>query len=184
MELESLEYKLLMEDGRDTEVLGRLAHLNVATAAYMAAIARYPKSNIALHHGARIIKRNDGEPVPDPPRDPNARSWSVHFIGGKRMERLGIVEAADEAGAIDAAAALFGVDSLRRKRLTVRSLVESDRRSPLIPQLHHVPAAGWQNAAARAFARLRLVAEAVRRERLPEQLRLNGCAGRSPPIPR
>jgi hypothetical protein len=122
MELESLEYKIVMEDGRDTEVLGRLAHLGMATAAYMAAIALYPKRNIALRHGALIIKRNDGEPRPEPPRDPNARSWSVHFIGGKRMERLGIVEAVDEARAVETAAALFGLDSLRRKRLAVRSL--------------------------------------------------------------
>jgi hypothetical protein len=57
-----------------------------------------------------------------PPRDPNARSWSVHFIGGKRMERLGTMEAVDGAWAIDAATALFGLDNLRRKRLAVRSL--------------------------------------------------------------
>jgi hypothetical protein len=43
MELESLEYKIVMEQGRDTEVLGRLANLYMATAAYMAAIARCPK---------------------------------------------------------------------------------------------------------------------------------------------
>jgi hypothetical protein len=33
MELESLEYKIVMEAGRDTEVLGRLANLHMATAA-------------------------------------------------------------------------------------------------------------------------------------------------------
>jgi hypothetical protein len=122
MELECLEYKIVMEDGHDTEVLGRLANLHMATAAYMAAIAWYPKGNIALRQGASIIRRNDGEPKPEPPRDPNARSWSVHFIGGKRMERLGTVEAVDETRAIDAAAALFGLDNLRRKRLAVRSM--------------------------------------------------------------
>jgi hypothetical protein len=84
MELESLEYKIVMEDGRDTEVLGRLTNLHMATAAYMAAIARHPKRNITLRQGTRIIKRNDGEPRPEPPRDPNSRSWSVHFIGGVR----------------------------------------------------------------------------------------------------
>jgi hypothetical protein len=122
MELESLEYRIVMEDGRDTEVLGGLAHLGMATAAYVAAIARHPKRNIALRHGTGIIKRYDGEPRPDPPHDPNARSWSVHFIGGKRLERLGIVEAVDEAAAVEAAAALFGLDNLQRKRLAVRSL--------------------------------------------------------------
>ena len=120
MELESLEYKIVMENGPDTEVLGRLAHLDMVTAAYMAAIARYPKRNITLRHNARIIRRNHGQPKPEPPQDPNARSWSVHFIGGKRMEWLGIVEAVDEPEAIDAAAARFGLDNLRRKRLAVR----------------------------------------------------------------
>jgi len=92
MERESLEYRIVMEDGRDTEVLGRLANLHMATAAYMAAVARHPKRNIALRRGATVIRRNDGEPQPAPPPDPNARSWSVHFIGGRRMERLGTVE--------------------------------------------------------------------------------------------
>jgi len=127
MELESLEYRVVMEDGRDTEVLGRLANLHLATAAYMAAIARFPTRNIALRHGARIIRRNDGEPKPEPRRDPKARSWSVHFIGGKRMERLGTVEAVDETTAIDTAAALFGLDKLRRKRLAVRTLDSGPR---------------------------------------------------------
>jgi hypothetical protein len=67
------------------------------------------------------FKRNDAEPRPEPPRAPNARSWSVHLIGGKRIERLGVVEAADETGAIEVAAALFGLDDLQRKRLTIRS---------------------------------------------------------------
>jgi hypothetical protein len=47
MELESLEYKIVMEDERDAERLGWLAHLDMATAAYMAPIARYPERNIA-----------------------------------------------------------------------------------------------------------------------------------------
>lgn len=92
-----------IEDGRGTEVLGRLAKLHVATAAYMAAIARHPKRNVTLRHGARTIKRYDGELRPA--RDLHAHRWSVHFIGGKRMERLGIVAAVDEAGAVEAAAA-------------------------------------------------------------------------------
>jgi hypothetical protein len=36
---------------------------------------------------------------------------SRQFIGGKRMERLGIVEAVDQTGGIDPAAALFGLDN-------------------------------------------------------------------------
>ncbi len=45
MEPESLEYKVVMEDGRDAEVLGRRANLHMATAAYMTAIARHPASD-------------------------------------------------------------------------------------------------------------------------------------------
>jgi hypothetical protein len=85
------------------------------------------KRNIALRRGAHTIKRYDGEPRPEAPRDPNARSWSVHFIGGKR---LGIVEAVDEAGAVEAAAALFGLDNLRRRWLAVRSLGKSPQEHP------------------------------------------------------
>jgi hypothetical protein len=43
------------------------ADLHMATTACIAAIARYPKRNIALRHGADIIKRYDvaGFPRPD-----------------------------------------------------------------------------------------------------------------------
>jgi hypothetical protein len=34
MEHESLDYKIVMEDGLAAEVLGRLANLDIATAAY------------------------------------------------------------------------------------------------------------------------------------------------------
>jgi hypothetical protein len=40
-----LEYKIAMDDGPDTEVLGRLAHLDIASAA---AIAKYPNRNVYL----------------------------------------------------------------------------------------------------------------------------------------
>jgi len=119
MELESLEFKVVMDDGPDTEVLARVATLEIASAAYMAAVAKYSLRNVKLCHGIRIVKRHDGEPRPEPPRDPNLRSWSAHLIGGSKMQLLGFVEAVDEAGAIDAAAALFGIDGARRKRLAV-----------------------------------------------------------------
>ena len=119
MELESLEFKVVMDDAPDTEVLARAASLDIGSAAYMAAVLRYPKRNLALRHGARIIKRHDSEPKPEPLRDPNLRSWSAHLIGGSKMQLLGFVEAVDEAGAIDAAAALFRIDGARRKRLSV-----------------------------------------------------------------
>jgi len=43
--------------------------------------------------GARIVKRHDGDPKPEPPRDPNLRSWSAHLIGGTKMQLLGFAEA-------------------------------------------------------------------------------------------
>jgi hypothetical protein len=119
METEKLEYKIVMDDGPDAEVLGRLAHLELASAAYMAAIVKYPLRNIQLRQGAQIIKRHDGEPRPEPPRDPNLKSWSVHLIGSKRMERLGVVEAVTEAAAIEAAVGVFSLDDQKRKRLAV-----------------------------------------------------------------
>jgi hypothetical protein len=64
MEHESLEFKIIMDDGPDTEVLARLAHLDLAGPAYRAAVFKYPTRNIALRHGARIIERHEGEPPP------------------------------------------------------------------------------------------------------------------------
>jgi hypothetical protein len=55
--------RLVMEDGRDTEVLGRLAHLGMATAAHIAAIAQYPKRT-SLRHGAF---KGELVPVPSQP---------------------------------------------------------------------------------------------------------------------
>jgi hypothetical protein len=40
------------------------------------------------------------------------------------------VEAVDEAGAVETAAALFGLDNLRRRRLAVRSLGKSPQEHP------------------------------------------------------
>jgi hypothetical protein len=119
MEHESLEYKIVMADGADSEVLARAASLDIAAAAYMAAVAKHPLRNIALRQGAQVIKRHDGEPKPEPPPDPNLRSWSVHLIGGKKMQSLGVIEAASEAAAIERAVVLFSLDSVRRKRLAV-----------------------------------------------------------------
>jgi hypothetical protein len=76
-----LEYKIVMADGADSEVLAHAASLDIAAAAYMAAVAKHPLRNIALRQGAQVIKRHDGEPKPEPPRDPNLRSWSVRFSG-------------------------------------------------------------------------------------------------------
>jgi hypothetical protein len=59
-------------------------------------VLKYPKRNIALRHGAQVIKRHDGEPKPEPPRDPNLKSWSAHLIGGKKMQSPGVIEAVSE----------------------------------------------------------------------------------------
>jgi hypothetical protein len=75
MELECLEYKIVMEDRRDTEVLGRLANLHMATAAYMAAIARYPKRNITLRQGTRSSSATTGS------RDRNHRATRTRAAG-------------------------------------------------------------------------------------------------------
>jgi hypothetical protein len=48
MERESLDYKIVMDDGPDTEVLGRLASLDIASAAYLQAVVRYPLRSVQL----------------------------------------------------------------------------------------------------------------------------------------
>jgi hypothetical protein len=119
METETLQYEIVMDDGPDAEVLGRLAHLDLANAAYLAAVVKYPLRNIQLRQGAQIIDRHDGEPKPEPPRDPNLKSWSAHLIGGKKLERLGVVEAVSEDAAIEVAVVRFSLDDQKRRRLAV-----------------------------------------------------------------
>jgi hypothetical protein len=121
MELERLEFKVVVDDtdSPDTEILARAASLDIASAAYMAAVAKYPNRNVQLRQGALIIRRNDGEPKPEPPRDPNLKSWSVYLIGGKKMQLLGSIEAVSEAAAIERAVVLFALDDQHRKRLAV-----------------------------------------------------------------
>jgi hypothetical protein len=119
MEHESLDYKIVMDAGPDTEVLGRLASLDIASAAYLHAVVKYPPRNVRLYDGEHIIKRHDGEPKPEPPKDPNLKKWSAHLIGGKKMQLLGFVEAVSELAAIETAVASFGLDDQKRRRLAV-----------------------------------------------------------------
>ena len=119
MEHERLEFKIVMTDGADSEVLARAASLDIAAAAYLAAVTKHPLRNVQLRQGAQVIKRHDGEPQPEPPRDPNLKSWSVHLIGGKKMQSLGVIEALSEAAAIERAVVLFALNDERRKRLAV-----------------------------------------------------------------
>jgi hypothetical protein len=55
MERESLDYAIVMDDGPDTEVLGRLASLDLADAAYLRAVVKYPLRNVRLCQGEQII---------------------------------------------------------------------------------------------------------------------------------
>jgi hypothetical protein len=54
MEHECLEFKIVMEDGPDLEVLARVSALDIAGSAYMASIAKYPKRtfNCAMVRGS------------------------------------------------------------------------------------------------------------------------------------
>jgi hypothetical protein len=114
-----LEYDVVMDAGPDTEVLGRVRDLDFGATVYMAAVAKYPNRNIQLRQGERIIKRHDGEPKPAPPApvDPNLKNWSIHLIGGKKMQHLGFVQAIGEQAEIEAAVEKFGLDDQKRRRL-------------------------------------------------------------------
>jgi hypothetical protein len=90
MEREKLEYDIVMDAGLHAEVLCRVRDLDFGAAVYMAAVAKYPNRNIQLRQDERIIKRHDGEPKPEPETtDPNLKSWSVHLIGGRKMQTWG-----------------------------------------------------------------------------------------------
>jgi hypothetical protein len=78
MEREQLDYAIVMENGPHSEVLGRVRDLDFGAAVFTAAVAKFPKRNIQLELGERIIKRHEGEP-PKPlpaPVDPNMKTWS------------------------------------------------------------------------------------------------------------
>jgi hypothetical protein len=59
--VEHLRYSLDVFDEHDNlvEVLGRLADLAVAHAAFEAAAAKYPEKHICLRERARVIRRYD-----------------------------------------------------------------------------------------------------------------------------
>lgn len=119
MEIERLEYKVVLEAPPDTEILARTAHLDMATAAYLTALTRYPKRNVQLRHGARVVRQHDGEPQPEPPKGPDVKAWSAHLIGGKRLRLVGYLEAATEAAAAETAVSLFRLSEPERRRLAV-----------------------------------------------------------------
>lgn len=51
METKKLQYQIVMDP--DAEVLGQLAHLELASAAYQAAVVKYPLRNIQLRRARR-----------------------------------------------------------------------------------------------------------------------------------
>jgi hypothetical protein len=116
-----LDFEIIMEGNPDSEVLGRLADLELGAAAFMAAVAKYSDRNIRLLQGERIIRRHDGDPAPtpEPPTDPNLKSWSVNLIGGRKMQHLGFVLAADAESAVIVAAERYELSPEKRKRLAV-----------------------------------------------------------------
>jgi len=59
--VEHLRYSIDVFDDRDNlvEVLGRLAELAIARAAYDAAVAKYPEKRICMREKARVIRRSD-----------------------------------------------------------------------------------------------------------------------------
>ncbi len=59
--VEYLRYSVDVFDERDSlvEVLGRLADLSVAHAAFEAALAKYPGKRLFLRERARVIRRHD-----------------------------------------------------------------------------------------------------------------------------
>jgi len=68
----------------------------------MMAVLKYPNRNLALRHGARIIKRHD---------EPKAGA----AVGREPEEQLlGYVEAVAKPAAIEAAVALFWIDDASR----------------------------------------------------------------------
>ncbi len=120
MEHEKLEYKLVMDDGPDTQVLARLVDLELGAAAYMAAIAKHAARNVYLRQGARIIKQNLGEPKPtEPAPDPALPDWDVRIIRGSKMDFRGTVMAKDEAEARKLAIDRFQLTGEQVKRLVV-----------------------------------------------------------------
>ncbi len=121
MERAKLEYDVVINAGPDTEVRSRVRDFDFGAAVYMAAVAKFPNRNIYLRRGAQVIKKPEGEPKPQPapPVDPNLKSWSVHLIGGRKMQHLGFVQAADAKAAMIVAGDKFELSPERRKRLAV-----------------------------------------------------------------
>jgi len=62
MPYEKLEYNVVMGDGPDSELLGRVRDLDFGDGRLHGGLAKYPNRNIRLLQGKRIIKQHDGAP--------------------------------------------------------------------------------------------------------------------------
>lgn len=121
--IEAGEYVVVLEEGADLRVLACAEHLDVAAAAYMAALSRYPKENVDLRYRTRVVKRHEGAPKPESVIDPALPDWDVRIIRGSRMDFRGTVMAADEVAAKDRAIEHFSLNGEEVKRLVVKSAV-------------------------------------------------------------
>lgn len=95
-----------------TQRVGR-AQPDLAT---VASIARYPKRNVQLRQGARILtrrRRAEGSAV----RGAELKSWSAHLAGGKKMQLPGYRET-------DAAVAALAEHRLRTESEYQRTLLD------------------------------------------------------------
>lgn len=120
-ENEKLEFKVVMDDPPDTEVLARVSHLEFGFAVFTAAIAKHPNRNIDLRHGARVIRRHQpNPPSPIEPIDFSQPLWRVIILRGSKGDDRGTVRAKDEAAAREAAIKRFKLNEFEQKRLAVR----------------------------------------------------------------
>lgn len=86
--IETGEYVVVLEEGPDLRVLARAERLDVAAAAYLAALSRYPRENADLRHRTRVsVQASSGTPKPEPvPDNPDLPDWDVRIIRGSRMD--------------------------------------------------------------------------------------------------
>jgi hypothetical protein len=117
--IDKLEYLVVIEDGLDLEVLGRLKDLDLGFVVFTTAIANNPLRNIFLRQGARIVRRHDGQPKQMEPTDPNLLDWDVNLIRGSKNDFKGIVMARDEEQAKKVAIEQFKLIAWQIERLMI-----------------------------------------------------------------
>ncbi len=124
--IEQGEYVVVMEEGSGLRVLARAERLDVASAAYMAALTRYRKENVDLRQRFPVVKRRQGAPKPEPAPDPALPDFDV-IIRGSRSERRGTVMAKDEADAKLRAIDRFRLSAEEVKRLARPQAITTEK---------------------------------------------------------